>query len=571
MKKLAFTLFIIPVSLIWAQQKSIETTVFFNSDSHEITKQAEEELLAAIKSVPEGETFQIELSGHTDSEGDDLYNLNLSKRRVKSVAAYLKNFGIAEHDIKEQYLGERKPVATNSDEKNRQQNRRVELRITYTYFENTRELNDFLLQKYRVSTSFSNEQGITITCPKGSRVTVPNAAFVDQNGMPIEGDINMQVTEAIDYGSMMINGLSTQSGENILETGGMIKLEATDLNGEEVYLQKDIQISVPTDFADDGMTVFTSTTGEDWEDTEQPVQSDFAFEFDEVYPILRSSYINIPKFVYDGPQPPSVPTKLRKPIEPKKPAYIQPQIRWFTLNKVALRQRADDENEKAMRKYEKNYDRYQLRLAEFDQSEITFPKRLRQFEKDYEFYKKQRREDSIAYFSSEEVLRIVENNKTMKERAILIFEEEVDAYRQRRKEAYMAHVAKYEALGVDVTEQFAANFVMNVSMLGWINIDKFYNVSEEDMMFVEVNSGAEDARVQLIFTDINSIMRCYSNQAGKVLSPKFPKNERAEIFSYKVKDGKIWAAKQPVDQSKVYRLQYQQISLEALSEMLDGA
>ena len=72
----------------------------------------------------------IDVMGHTDSTGSEQYNLDLSKRRADSVANYLVSRGVSRARIETIGYGESYPVADNTTETGRAQNRRVEIRIT---------------------------------------------------------------------------------------------------------------------------------------------------------------------------------------------------------------------------------------------------------------------------------------------------------------------------------------------------------------------------------------------------------------------------------------------------------
>jgi outer membrane protein OmpA-like peptidoglycan-associated protein len=71
----------------------------------------------------------ISISGHTDNVGRDDYNLNLSNERARSVAQYLISRGVNGGRISASGMGKNAPVADNSTENGRAQNRRVEIRI----------------------------------------------------------------------------------------------------------------------------------------------------------------------------------------------------------------------------------------------------------------------------------------------------------------------------------------------------------------------------------------------------------------------------------------------------------
>jgi outer membrane protein OmpA-like peptidoglycan-associated protein len=72
---------------------------------------------------------KIELSGHTDNQGNKKLNLQLSKDRVAVISDYMIKKGIAEGRISGTGYGDTKPIASNAGEKTRKLNRRVEFKI----------------------------------------------------------------------------------------------------------------------------------------------------------------------------------------------------------------------------------------------------------------------------------------------------------------------------------------------------------------------------------------------------------------------------------------------------------
>jgi OmpA-OmpF porin, OOP family len=81
--------------------------------------------VATLKRYPE---LKVEVAGHTDSRGSDAYNLQLSDRRAATVLKYLQDNG-ASNTLTSKGYGEREPIASNTSEDGRLQNRRVVLRI----------------------------------------------------------------------------------------------------------------------------------------------------------------------------------------------------------------------------------------------------------------------------------------------------------------------------------------------------------------------------------------------------------------------------------------------------------
>ncbi len=71
----------------------------------------------------------IEVAGYTDSRGDNAYNLDLSRRRAASAAAYLAGRDLDRQRFQAEGYGEADPVADNETAAGRALNRRIEFRL----------------------------------------------------------------------------------------------------------------------------------------------------------------------------------------------------------------------------------------------------------------------------------------------------------------------------------------------------------------------------------------------------------------------------------------------------------
>ena len=71
----------------------------------------------------------IMVEGHTDSQGSNSYNMDLSQRRADSVRNYIVQRGYEADLIKARGLGEGNPIADNGSAEGRANNRRVEIII----------------------------------------------------------------------------------------------------------------------------------------------------------------------------------------------------------------------------------------------------------------------------------------------------------------------------------------------------------------------------------------------------------------------------------------------------------
>ncbi|MBN2497197.1 MAG: OmpA family protein, partial [Deltaproteobacteria bacterium] len=75
------------------------------------------------------EIKKIRIEGHTDSQGSDKYNLNLSQKRAEAVRKYLVDKGVAAERLDAVGYGESRPIAPNRTARGREKNRRVEFVI----------------------------------------------------------------------------------------------------------------------------------------------------------------------------------------------------------------------------------------------------------------------------------------------------------------------------------------------------------------------------------------------------------------------------------------------------------
>lgn len=107
-----------------------ESVVNFGFDSSNLTAAAKSNLDKLSTVLINNPDTNINVYGHTDSKGTDAYNQGLSERRANSVKSYLVSKGVSSSRLFAMGMGESEPVATNSTDAGRAQNRRVEFAIT---------------------------------------------------------------------------------------------------------------------------------------------------------------------------------------------------------------------------------------------------------------------------------------------------------------------------------------------------------------------------------------------------------------------------------------------------------
>jgi outer membrane protein OmpA-like peptidoglycan-associated protein len=107
--------------------KLISYGIQFDVNSDKVKPVSYATLKEIAQILKDNPTIKVKIVGHTDSDGDDASNLDLSKRRAASVKAELtKTFGIDAATLETDGLGESQPLAPNDTAVNKAKNRRVE-------------------------------------------------------------------------------------------------------------------------------------------------------------------------------------------------------------------------------------------------------------------------------------------------------------------------------------------------------------------------------------------------------------------------------------------------------------
>jgi OOP family OmpA-OmpF porin len=101
----------------------------FDTASDKVTPAGAEVLDAAAKALAENPDANIEISGHTDSQGAAKMNQGLSQRRAVSVKSYLASHGVAANRLTPVGYGQTQPIADNASDEGRARNRRIEFRV----------------------------------------------------------------------------------------------------------------------------------------------------------------------------------------------------------------------------------------------------------------------------------------------------------------------------------------------------------------------------------------------------------------------------------------------------------
>jgi len=110
-------------------QSIVLRNIFFDTNKYDLKQESTAELDLVVKIMMELDDINVEISGHTDSDGSAQLNQKLSENRAKSVVDYLISKGIEASRLKYVGYGKDQPIASNDTKEGKQENRRTEFKI----------------------------------------------------------------------------------------------------------------------------------------------------------------------------------------------------------------------------------------------------------------------------------------------------------------------------------------------------------------------------------------------------------------------------------------------------------
>jgi len=119
----------IPLEPLHPNATVILKNIFFDVNRYELKSESSTELDNIVELLKENPSLKIQINGHTDNVGKPSDNLKLSNNRANAVIQYLIGKGIDATRLSSKGWGETKPLADNSNEQGRAQNRRTEMKV----------------------------------------------------------------------------------------------------------------------------------------------------------------------------------------------------------------------------------------------------------------------------------------------------------------------------------------------------------------------------------------------------------------------------------------------------------
>lgn len=115
-----------PEKLASERKKFKFEPIYFDHDKAELRPEYTDFLIRMVRVVDGHSDLRIRVTGHTDSDGSDDYNIELSKKRAKVLIDFFVEHGLSPDRIEIDFKGEKNPIDSNTTPEGKQRNRRVD-------------------------------------------------------------------------------------------------------------------------------------------------------------------------------------------------------------------------------------------------------------------------------------------------------------------------------------------------------------------------------------------------------------------------------------------------------------
>jgi len=529
-------------------QQTTHHTVYFDFDRHGLTALATDELERLAETLAGLPDYLIELQAHTDDRGANAYNEALARRRAGAVRDFLTERGLLVGKISVQAYGEERPAYANDGEESRQLNRRVDVLVTSWRYNSVDELLSRLGAGERQRYTIDPTKNTRLIGKQGTSLWIPAGSLVAADGVAPAGPVTIVLEEAYAMEDMLVKGLHTTAGDRLLETGGMIYLEAS-VAGRPLELAsgQSLKVALPTAEAMEGMELFNGSIDAegrlaDWQPAGQAFSTDLAMLDMPPRPPRPILEWYVPEFRLDKsgePEKPKAPAAPFKPHEPRRESFrYHPGFFKRLLTGTKTREAIEQE------RYELAVAEYKVKLQTFQEDMIAYKQDMEDFRVTLEAYRK-------AHFAWEEGLAEQERNwrqspaylaarqqgEEQHRVQLLLWEEAMERWNARREALLTEFEEQYDAIG-HLDAASVNNYFYQVNQLGWINCDRFRDVPPEEKIALAIEDGdPADERVFVIFEDLNAIVNTYKQDA-RYLTQELPREARIKVIGIKVEDGK---------------------------------
>lgn len=567
-------------------QESLRESVYFETDQHQLRAQDYQLLDDLIQQATRIGDFHLQILAFTDDRGTSDYNLSLAERRANTVKAYLLQNGVTAEKTSVQSLGEVPITLAEPEETQRASHRRVDLILTAKMIESLATLMTDLKQDRTQTFTLQSDKGAKLEGKEGTNIWIEPNTFRFADGSSPQTAITITLKEAYGYEDMILDGLSTHSSGNLLETGGMIYLEAAaDGRPLQIGSQNEVVVGMPTTQQLPGMQLFMgeqNAAGQvtNWSPTEQAFRTGLNEMLTALpkKPKLAHQWIKPPKAAIDYSNEPVKPRKPFKPNQPNKPSkeetyYNTGILRKLVIGKSRMAKKEAKLYAKKMKDYERKLARYEDRKKAYDVAMLKYQEEVSTFDQRHEEWAEGLEKQELNFRASPEFKAYLAKKEKSQAARFKLYEEQMAAWERLKEQRLTEYEEKY-ADQIVGSKSLSMQYLYRINQLGWINCDRFYNIpAEEKMNLAVADDDEEKEEIFIVFKDIKSMMKAQRQPTTNAyLTQAVPKNAAIRIVGIKVKNGKAHLAIKDTTAgaSSLHQLTYQPTSLKMIRQALQN-
>ncbi len=468
-------------------------------------------------------------------KGKDIYGFKRSVRVNKSGNLKVDYKKINESQIRSMLTLESVEKSPVVDSVKQEKPRIKEASVETKPSEIKKEITEVKIPKKTSQTfKFNSKKDTTITCKEDTQLRIKANAFVDQNNKEVTGKVDLRVVEYYELSDILLANLSTQSDGNLLETGGMLNLQA--FHGDKPLSLKPnapIEILFPGQKKD--MKLFSG----EWNDG--MVNWKLCNVEQEIEPVIEEievieEDIDVPfSVVEEVPVYPGCEqgdrTQRRNCTSKAIKEFVQRKFNTELADKIGLngRQRIN-----VIFKINKNGDIVDIRSRapepelelEAERVIASLPKMLPG--------KQRGKAVSVPYslpivFDAKGIPSVGRGRSAIRSR----LRDSLEAIRNARFEARLTGTDSN--LGVSEVN----SYILRTSKLGWINCDRFVRTGNRIKYKLKINEAKGVTRVSMVFKSMNSVLS--GRRSGKTFDFNLvPKNEDVVLIAIKKDEGKLY-------------------------------
>jgi len=404
----------------------------------------------------------------------------------------------------------------------------------------------------------------TIICIEGTTIKIKANSFKSEStGKEISGIVQIAVKEYYKLSDMLLNNLSTTSGDRIIETGGMIHIAAMAENENCIIKPgREIEIGFPYSEKKDDMVLFNGERTNDGIDWKLSKATDIVATARMEIAIMTEPEAYF--IVEEMPDFPGGSAELKKYIE-QNTRYPFSALKDKIEGTVSVSCVIDRTGFVTDISISKGINSALDKAAYYLVSNMPKWKPGRQGGKSV----------SVAYTISVPFSATWEKLTQEEKNQAKIFEKEIENEKVVYKKTYRNYKEKFEDKVNDenlnsIRVSDINRYLLSASQFGWINCDRFSNDNRDKTDFFVQPNEPNSTNIQLVFHSLKAIIPG-QRQSNGFKFIKVPIGEKVTIIAFKTVNDKIFLAvhETEITDKEVTDLNFRPVTMELLREEME--